>query len=541
MKKLLCLLLALVMVLGMCACGDNGSAQSEKTDGTAEQPAEQQTADTEPETDDASSGPKELTVGYVGNYNTFCPSTGLSDVSDVLIYRLVYDQLFEVNDKTMETESRVLAEPMEWVDDNTVKLTIKSGITYADGTEMTAEDILCDLQMYVTNGFTEIGYYSIIDYEASHVEDTYTLYLVYTEANASAITRLAIPIVSKAFYEEHPDGDDAWWSGDVNGSGPYEVTDYSLDEYIVLEKRADYWDKDVSYDADKITIKFYADGTAMLADLNNGVIDVAFGLDTNMIDSLRSTAADNIGIETMSGNDVYRLVFSGTSEKVADINVRQAIVHAVDWKTLAVAAFGNCGEEAKSHYPSTFDCYAEHEGYAYDPEVAKQYLADAGYAEGELTLKYLANDTSGTAVGELLQGYLAEIGINLEVDTMELASAFGYFMDPNSPYDLMTKSQPGGNPARDPYDDFFLPQSPMAMAHVNDEKYIEMATKANTIMDDDERNEQYKAIDDYLYETVQIVPCAELLTGYAYNTDVVSSVQLCSVGKGCLADIELTA
>ena len=60
-------------------------------------------------------------------------------------------------------------------------------------------------------------------------------------------------------------------------------------------------------------------------------------------------------------------------------------------------------------------------------------------------------------------------------------------------------------------------------------------------MDDDERNEQYKAIDDYLYETVQIVPCAELLTGYAYNTDVVSSVQLCSVGKGCLADIELTA
>ena len=112
-------------------------------------------------------------------------------------------------------------------------------------------------------------------------------------------------------------------------------------------------------------------------------------------------------------------------------------------------------------------------------------------------------------------------------------------MDPNSPYDLMTKSQPGGNPSRDPYDDFFLPQSPMAMAHINDEKYIEMATKANTILNDDERNEQYKEIDNYLFETVQTVPCAELLTGYAYNTDVVANVQLCSVGKGCLADIEL--
>ena len=518
MKKRICLLLALVMAFSLCACG--GDSES----GT---------------TNSADAASKELTIGYVGQYNTFCPSTGLSDVSDVLIYRLVYDQLFEVNDATMETESRVLAEPMEWVDDNTVKLTLKSGITFADGTEMTAEDILYDLQMYVTNGFTEIGYYSIIDFEASHVEDTYTLYLVYTEPNASAITRLAIPIVSKAFYESHPDGDDAWWSGDVNGSGPYEVTDYSLDEYIVLEKREDYWDTSVSYDADKITIRFYADGTAMLADLNNGVIDVAFNMDTNMIDSLRSTAGDNIAIETMSGNDVYKLVFSGTSEKVADINVRLAVAHAVNWADLAVTAFGNCGEEAKSHYPSTFDCYSEHEGYAYDPDLAKQYLEQAGYGEGELTLRFLANDTSGTAVGELIQGYLREIGVTLEVETMELASAFDYFMDPESPYDMMTKSQPGGTPSRDPYDDFFLPQSPMVMAHINDDKYIELATEANTIMDDDERNAKYQELDDYLYEIAQIIPCAELLTGYAYNTDKVAGIQLCSVNKGCLANIDL--
>ena len=73
------------MVLSMCACGNNGSTPGE----TGEQPSGQQ------------SESKELTIGYVGNYNTFCPSTGLSDVSDVLIYRLVYDQLIEVNDKTM--------------------------------------------------------------------------------------------------------------------------------------------------------------------------------------------------------------------------------------------------------------------------------------------------------------------------------------------------------------------------------------------------------------------------------------------------------
>ena len=529
MKKLISLLLALAMVFALAACGGSGS-QTEAP--TGEAPA----ADAVP----AADGAKELVIGYVGNYNVMCPSTGLSDVSEVLVFRMIYDQLFEVNDETMETESRVLAEPMEWVDENTVKLTIKPGITFADGTEMTAEDILCDLKMYVENGFTEIGYYSIIDFEASHVEDTYTLYLVYTEKNASAITRLAIPIVSKAFYESHPDGDDAWWAGDVNGSGPYQVTDYSLDEYIVLEKRADYWDTSVSYDADKVTIKYYADGTAMLADLDNGEIDVALGLDNNMIDTLKSTAADNIAVETMSANDVYKVVFGGTSPLVSDINVRLAVVHAVNWAELATAAFGNCGVEAKSHFASTFDCYEEHEGYSYDPELAKQYLADAGYAEGELTLRFLANDATGTAIGELMQAYLADIGIGLEVDSMELATAFGYFMGSSEPgYDLAHKSQPGGNPYRDPYDDFFLPTSPMVMMHINDDEYVDLQSSANQILDDEARTAQYKAIDDHLYEIVQMIPAAELLTGYAYNTDVVAGIQLCSVGKGNLANIDL--
>lgn len=532
MKKLISLLLALAMLFALAACGGTSGDQGGSA---AEAPA-----DNAPAAEEASDGLKELVIGYVGNYNTMCPSTGLSDVSEVLVYRMIYDQLFEVNDETMETESRVLAEPMEWVDENTVKLTIKPGITFADGTEMTAEDILCDLQMYVTNGFTEIGYYSIIDFDASHVEDTYTLYIVYTEKNASAITRLAIPIVSKAFYETHPDGDDAWWAGDVNGSGPYQVTDYALDEYIVLEKRADYWDTSVSYDADKVTIKYYADGTAMLADLDNGNIDVALGLDTNMIDTLKSTAADNIAIETMSANDVYKVVFGGTSPLVEDINVRLAVVHAVNWAELATAAFGNCGVEAKSHFASTFDCYTEHEGYEYDPELAKQYLADAGYAEGELTLRFLANDATGTAIGELMQAYLAEAGINLEVDSMELATAFGYFMGSSEPgYDLATKSQPGGNPYRDPYDDFFLPSSPMIMMHINDEEYVELQAGANQILDDEARNAQYVAIDDHLYDIVQMIPAAELLTGYAYNTDVVAGVQICSVGKGNLANIDL--
>lgn len=532
MKKLISMMLALAMILALASCdSDSTPSTSTESPGTTEESTTETVAE--------STGNQELTIGYVGSYSTFCPSTGLSDVSDVLIYRLVYDQIFEINDETMETESRVLAEPMEWVDDYTVKLVLKEGITFEDGTEVTGEDILCDLQMYVENGFTESGYYEIIDFDASYVEDDYTVYIVYTEQNASAITHLAIPIVSKEFYETHPDGDDAWWAGDVNGSGPYKVTDYALDEYITLEKRDDYWDTSVSYDADKITIKFYADGAAMLADLNNGEIDVAFGLDTNMIESLSATAGSNIAIETMSGNDVPKFLFSASSEPLKDINLRLAIVHAINWEELATAAYGHCGELALSHYPDSFDCYTEHEGYTYDLELAKQYLAEAGYSEGELTLKFLASDTTQTAVGELIQFYLNEIGINVAVDSMELASAFTYMMDENSEYDLFMKQQPGGTPSRDPYDDFYLPTSSMAMAHVDDETYISLVQEANQTMDDDARNAIYEEIDDYLYEIVQIVPLANLLSGYAYNTDVVAGVQLCSVGKGCLANIDL--
>lgn len=526
MKKWLALLLSAIMLFGLLAgCGgDSNDPGDSNAPGSNED------------------SPAELVIGYLGFYSTFNHATGLSDVSDILSDRLIFDQILEIDDFTMEMTSKTL-ESWGWDDTkegNVYKLVLKQGIKFSDGSDLTGEDILASLQIMVTNNFTEVGYYNIIDFEKSYVEDDYTVYLYYNEVNNAAIKRLTVNIYQKEFLETYPDGDDIWWSGvGIIGSGPYQVTDSVVDEYMVFEKRSDYWNSDIQYDADKITIKFYTDGTAMLADLQNNVIDVALNIDSNQIDTINASGAGNLAVGTLPQNDVGHIIFNNHLEVMQDPNVRKAIALAVDWDAIAKVAYGNLGAPASSHYASSLDCYVEHTEYERDLEAAKAALAEAGYGESGLTLKFLASDTMQAGVGEAMQAQLKDIGITLVVDSMELGSAFPHYMNPDSEYAIHIKVQPGGNPMFEAYDDYCLPTSMMAMAHISDEYHAELMLAANSARDDAERISLYQQIDDYLYAEYQRIPFVEISAGYAYNTDVVNALNQCALGRGCLADIDL--
>ncbi|MGI6326606.1 MAG: ABC transporter substrate-binding protein [Saccharofermentanales bacterium] len=531
MKKILAILLVAVLLVGvLSACGEsstpskNQPGSSLQTDETIEQTTQQVK--------------KEVTMGYLGVYNTFCASTGLSDLTDAIGPRMVFDYLFETDDYTLETYSRTL-ESHEWLDDATLKMTLKKGILFSDGTEMTGNDILVTLRKYVENKFTEIKYYEIIDFDNSYVKDTYTVYLKYKEVNKAADARLIIPIVSAAFWETHPDGDDAWWNGQVNGSGPYKVVDSVLDQHIVFEKRSDYWDDSVRYDADKITVNFYTDGTALLADLQNGVVDMALNLNNEMMSNLDVTSDSNIVLGTVSSYEIVKYCFNNVDGPTADINVRKALTLSIDWTELAEVVYGLCGVIATSHYPTSFSCYEEHPAYSYDVEAAKQCLADAGYKAGDLTLYFLATDNEQRMIGEMAQYYYEQIGVTLKVDQVEPFAAFSFMMD-GTTHQIMLKQQPGGNPAREPFDDFFLPESVFRTAAITDTVYGDLMITANMTTDDAERIAMYKQVDDYLYDNYQLIPIAELLVGFAYNNDIVSDFSVCSFGvRGSLASVRL--
>ena len=530
MKKYLALLLALVMCLSLLsACGDTTGDNSQAPGSDA--PASQSI-------DPAKEGSTAVTIGYVGGHYACYPSSANSD--DFVQQGMVYDKLFEVDDNTGEYTSRVLSS-WEWTDDKTLVMTLKDGITFSDGKQMTMEDVLFSLQNYITQGETtdKYQYFQYIDFEASTIsEDGMTLTLVYQFPYGPAERTLNCSIMQKEFTEAHDNADQIWYTGPV-GSGPYEITDCVQDSYVTFTLRDDYWNSDYTYDATEVTLRFYTDETAMYIDYQAGNLDAMYGVGTTVASQVEEANGAQGSVQYVSNNDVAFIMLNEDNEYLADPAVREAIACALDMNYITEVAYGLLGTEAKSHYASTFDCYSEHEGYTYDVERAQQILADAGYSDGEITLRWVSPDQSPQPqVGEVVQALLDMIGINVTVASYDLPTALGMYLEGES--DIMMMTVTGGNPTREPYQTLsaFAADAPFICMSISDETYNGYLEAGLNTVDESVRWEAYQQADQWLYDNYNALPICETLSAVVYNSRIASFNQS-AVGRGCLGSLTL--
>lgn len=510
-KRMLALILAMIICVGIfAACGSSENSGNEKT--------------------------KTVAIGTTDAHLYFY--TCGSNESLNYARRLLFDQLFEIDDNTGNVISRVL-DSWEWTDDVTLKLCLKPGIKFSDGSALTGEDVLYTLKAYVDNGNAEAEFFARIDFGSSRVEDNgETIYLVYNEPYGPAISTLMVPIQSKSFSESHPDGDDVWWSAPM-GSGPYAVSDIVIDSYIEFTKRPDYWDEGVSFDPDVITLRFYSDSTSMYADFMSGTIDVMLPLSSTQVDELKASSAEAT-IRIQSANDVLMFVFNLSNPAAQDKAVREAIAYAVDWNAVGIAGCGTLCSDASSHFATTFDCYTEHNDYEYDPEKAKAILAEAGYSDGDIILDYTcAAIANQDKIGEAIQSYLNQVGITLNVNVYGLAALIPMFIEGQGDCSIQTTTGGGGgNPTKEPNKCLStMAENGFKIQAVTDETFNELLNSGLTTTDPQARVEIYRQVDNWLYNNVQAIPICEIMEAYAYNSRI-ASLELSSITRGCLANIK---
>lgn len=317
---------------------------------------------------------------------------------------------------------------VEWgyVDDANLKfqLKLREGVTFSDGeTPVNASAVKQNLDrlLTVTGPQTkELG----DSLESVEAPDESTVIITLKSVNPDLlriISQLSGMIVNPAALAEGSN-----LANDPAGAGPYllDTANTIINDTYVYTKNPNYYDPD-AYSYDTITMKVYADQNAMLAALQSGVAQLGYGSPENVEVARRS----GLQVATQPTN-VFHLVISDRGgdlvPALGDERVRQALNYAVDREAILASVYRGEGTATTQIFGPNTEAYdPELDGfYSYDPEKAKELLAEAGHADG---FTFSVGNFFPQRDNDFVQAvaaYLADIGV-----TMNIASLSGHAPD----------------------------------------------------------------------------------------------------------------
>lgn len=504
MKKTISLLLALVMLLSLASCGgsNNPGGSSGSTSGNGN--------DT-PGGSSGGSGDRTVTLGWTQAVEGFEPAFANNGIG----FALVYENLFENNPDTGELEGQ-LVESYEWLDDTTLQLTLKEGITFSNGDPMTPEDVLWSLQYYIEVGSNLSTYYTNYDWDNCQIIDDRTFTFKYFEPYGPALNYLTLPkIQNKSYYEEF--GEDAYWDSPC-GSGPYTVVENVSGSHSTYQLRDDYWGE--KPEAEQIIVKTYSEASTMYIDFENGALDIAFGLSANDAQRAQDGSGSGYTAVLQSDLDCKMLCLANYKTEFQDARVREAIAIGVEWDQVGAAAFGVLATPSTSTLPAGVRYKIDTAGYTYDPDRARQLLADAGYADGFTIDLVLVNDTTNQRMAEAIQAYLSAMNITLNIESYEIATAIPMFMSGQT--DCIIKTAQGGATCLEPDQiyDTLKASSTLVAAAVQDSTFDGYLMKGLYTSDESEREQLYVNAQNWLYENMWAIPICDTMGAYVYKDGI---------------------
>lgn len=355
-------------------------------------------------------------------------------------HAMIYDTL--VTTDLDKKDVPHLAESWEFNEDGTVvTFKLKEGVVFHDGTPFDAEAAKWNLDRFFnpeTGAQVGAGLAAIVT--SVEALDPLTLQITMSTPYAPIFTDLGILyMVSPTAYEAL--GKDGFGLAPV-GTGEFKFESLVPDDMLTLVKNEDYaWapdfaETDGAPPADGLTIKYLADEAVIYASLETGELNI-IGVPPQYI----AEAEANPDIELQEGIEwtVWYLGFNLTKAPFDDINVRQAMAYAIDREEINLAAFdGGYYPLFGPLSPSITGFSQEVEDYgaerSNDIELAKQYLADAGYADSDgdgivekdgqpLNIHLDFPNAAGIQrVAETIQAQLLDIGINMDISQVEAAA-----------------------------------------------------------------------------------------------------------------------
>ena len=511
-NRILSLLLAGVMALGLTACGASNAGAAADETGSAAVSTESASSDT------AASGEKIINVGVTNTIGSINPLLLNGGEINKYATGLMFLPLMEL-DADLNFEG-MLADSITTEDNKNFIVHIDDAATWSDGTPVTADDVVYTAlrlaspvigntaMMYSVfegvgdDGFVEEGAESIDGIQK--VDDKTVQFTtkeempITTFENSYARYLLTLPkhVIEQYSEEELSTAD--WFNHPDVVSGPFIVTDFDVDHYISYEANKDYWKG--APKIDKLNIKI-VDGSQLYAGLQSGEIDITQQTmsDIPQEDYESVEALDNVDV--VYGSPVTNQSVFIQTKNVPDVKVRQAMLYAIDRQQILEELLSGHGEIVDGFLSSASPFYDESlTPVSYDPEKAKALLEEAGW-DGSQTIRFYVNSGDSTFVNaaSIIAAEWAAVGIKAEIQTVDFATLMS--VAGTEDYDVLAVQYTYA--PVDPYPDVaWLLGGEGSWTGYSDDTLNDALTKSQLTSDPEETKELFSVVDKKVQEDV---------------------------------------
>ena len=324
---------------------------------------------------------------------------------------LTYNTLFS-SDMEMQPQPD-LAESYENVDESTWHFKIREGVKFHNGDTMTVDDVVASLQW--AQGFAEVNLYNKNFVSISKVDDS-TVEIKTDGPDAMVLSNLCNhgnAIVPKKLIDEGHD-----FNEDPVGSGPYKLVEWKRGDSLTFEAFDDYF-----LGAPKIknmTWKIIPEGSSRTIALEAGEVDFVVEVEAMDADRLKENS-DLTVIDYNSTNESW-LILNNEKPGLDNQDVRHAINTAIDKESVVTVASNGMATPAVSQMPMNFEGATEENADTYDVKKAKEWLDQSGVDPASINFSIICSDDGKKRAAEVIQANLKEIGINCEIESMDLAT-----------------------------------------------------------------------------------------------------------------------
>ncbi len=398
--KVLALLLAATMVAGaaLTGCGTGDSNNSNSNSNTDNNSAAQGDAAKE-----------DFTIAWASDLKSMDPHATNDSTSSTIQYH-IYSTLLAVDEEGNIVGD--LAENWEASEDElTWTFKLKQGVKFHNGEELKASDVKFSLDREKEGARTA---YLVEKVDNIEVIDDYTVAVHLSQKDGSLLYSLAqagSSILNEKAVNEKGDK----YADSPVGTGPMKLVEWVPNDHITLERFDDYYAGAAK--AKTITWRTIPEGSSRAIALENGEVDLVTGIDP--IDVARTMENANLKTELIASTGCEYLGFNFEKEPFNDVRVRQAFAYAINKQNIVDVVFEGRGEIANSVVGSAIPGYdATVPGYEYNPEKAKELLAEAGFPNGFKTTIKTSGDIRNRQA-QLIQADLAAIGVEAEIELLD--------------------------------------------------------------------------------------------------------------------------